>query len=426
MLLSVCKLSERSCEALASVLSSQSSSLRELDLSNNDLQDSEVKLLSAGLESPHCRLETLRLSVCKLSERSCEALASVLSSQSSSLRELDLSNNDLQDSEVKLLSAGLESPHCRLETLSLNQNKLTERCCKKLSSVLSSQSSSLRELDLSNNDLQDSGVKLLSAGLESPHCRLETLRLSGCLLTEEGCASLASALSSNPSHLRELDLSYNHPGDSGVKLLSAGLEDPHWRLDSLSVAHGGVQRLKPGVRKYACELTLDPNTAHRKLFLSEDNRKVRVREEQPYPAHPERFDYWPQLLCRNGLTGRCYWEVKRKGTVLIGVTYRGISRRGEGADCSIGGNKKSWSLSCCDDGYSAWHNNRGTDILTPPSSSSSDRVAVYLDWSAGSLSFYRVSSDSLIHIHTFHSTFTEPLYPGFWFDSSGSSVLLVR
>ncbi|XP_078145115.1 protein NLRC3-like isoform X3 [Centroberyx gerrardi] len=192
------------------------------------------------------------LSGCQLSEKSCEALASVLSSQSSSLRELDLSNNDLQDSGVKLLSAGLGSPHCRLGTLKLSSCEMSERSCEALASVLSSQSSSLRELDLSNNDLWVSGVKLLSAGLGSPHCKLETLRLSGCLLTEEGCASLASALSSNPSHLRELDLSYNHPRDSGVKLLSAGLEDPHWRLDTLSVDHGGVQMLKPGLRKCKC------------------------------------------------------------------------------------------------------------------------------------------------------------------------------
>ncbi|KAK5929005.1 hypothetical protein CgunFtcFv8_010276 [Champsocephalus gunnari] len=143
---------------------------------------------------------------------------------------------------------------------------LSERSCEALSSVLSCQSSSLRELDLSTNDLQDSGVKLLSAGLESPHCELQTLSLAGCLVTEEGCVYLASALSSNPSHMRELDLSYNYPGDSGEQLLSAGCEDPDWRLETLRMDHGGLQWLKPGLRKYACELELDTNTVNNQIF----------------------------------------------------------------------------------------------------------------------------------------------------------------
>ncbi|XP_056443973.1 NLR family CARD domain-containing protein 3-like isoform X1 [Gadus chalcogrammus] len=317
----------------------------------------------------------------------------------------------------------------------LNGCHLSERCCEALASVLSSNSSSLRELDLSTNDLQDSGVKLLSAGLGSPHCTLETLSLSGCLVTKEGCASLASALSSNPSHLRELDLSYNLPGDSGAALLSAGLEDPRWRLDTLSVEYGGVQRLKPIPQRYACELTLDPNTAHRRLSLSEDNRKVTmVREDQSHLDHPERFDYWDQVLCREVLTGRCYWEVEREernGAVYIGVTYRGITRRGEGRDRGLGLNNKSWSLECRDDSYSAMYDGRQTALPLPPAGST--RVGVYLDRPAGSLSFYRVSpggggsSDTLTHIHTFCSSFTqEDLLPGFVFSGVGSSVSLCQ
>uniref|UniRef100_A0A665UFQ4 B30.2/SPRY domain-containing protein n=1 Tax=Echeneis naucrates TaxID=173247 RepID=A0A665UFQ4_ECHNA len=418
--LSGCNLSDRSCEALSSVLSSQSSSLRALDLSNNNLQDSGVKLLCAGLEGSNCKLEGLRFVGCNLSERSCEALSSHLSSQSSSLRDLDLSNNNLQDSGVKLLFPGLKSPDCEMNRLRLRLCNLSERSCEALSSVLSSQSSCLRDLDLSNNNLQDSGVKLLSAGLKSPHCELKTLSLSGCLVSEEGCSSLASALSSNPSHLRELDLSYNHPGDSGVKLLSAGLEDPDWRLDTLRVDHGGPQSLRPGLRKYVCELELDTNTINRNLKLS-DNRKVtRLREDQSYTDHPDRFDDLSQLLCRNGLTGRCYWEVEWSGEVDISVSYRGIRRKGNSADCLFGHNNQSWSLFCSDyGGYSVCHNNRRTFLSFP---SVSNRVAVYMDCPAGSLSFYRVSSDSLIHLHTFNTTFTEPLYPGFRICSGSVSL----
>uniref|UniRef100_A0A672YP65 NACHT domain-containing protein n=1 Tax=Sphaeramia orbicularis TaxID=375764 RepID=A0A672YP65_9TELE len=314
-LLSGCNLSERSCEALSSVLRSQSTSLIHLDLSKNDLKDSGVKILSDGLKSPGCRLntlrlsgcliteegcsslvsalksdpshlrqldlscnhlgdsgqelsalledprfrlDTLRLSGCNLSERSCEALSSVLRSPSCSLIHLDLSKNDLKDSGVKILSDGLKSPGCRLDTLRLRDCNLSERSCEALSSVLRSTSCSLIHLDLSENDLKDSGVKILSDGLKSPGCRLDTLRLSGCLITEEGCSPLVSALKSNPSHLRQLDLSYNHPGDPGQEL-SALLEDPHFRLDTLrlsgcNLSERSCEALSSVLRSTSCSL----------------------------------------------------------------------------------------------------------------------------------------------------------------------------
>ncbi|KAM6893980.1 protein NLRC3-like, partial [Xenentodon cancila] len=414
--LSGCNLSEEVCAGLSSVLSSQSSSLTELDLSNNHLQDSGLEKLCPGLESPHCKLESLRLSGCNLSEEVCAGLSSVLSSQSSNLTELDLSNNHLQDSGLEKLCPGLESPHCKLESLRLSDCNLSEEVCAGLSSVLSSQSSSLTELDLSNNHLQDSGLEKLCPGLESP---------SGCLLTSDGCASLVSALSSNPSHLRELDLSYNHPGESAVKLLSAGLEDPRWRLDTLRVEPAGPRWLRPGLRKYSCQLSIDTNTVYKHIKLSDNNRKMTyVWEDQSYPDHPDRFDVYHQLLCREVLTGRCYWEVQRSRNVCISVSYRRIRRKGNSDDCVFGQNDHSWSLFCFDGGrYSVCHNKRETSSSS--SSSVSDRVAVYVDVPAGTLSFYSVSSDRLIHLHTFNTTFTEPLYPGFrfWF-RSGSSVSL--
>ncbi|XP_027881633.1 NLR family CARD domain-containing protein 3-like isoform X3 [Xiphophorus couchianus] len=364
------------------------------------------------------------LSTDELSPAQWSALGFILVSSGKDLDVFDLKKYSASEEALLRLLPVVKASNKAL----LSGCNLSERSCEALSSVLSSQSSSLRELDLSNNNLQDSGVKLLSAGLKSPNCNLETLSLTGCLVSEEGCASLASALTSNPSHLKELDLSYNHPGDSGVKLLSAGLKDPHWRLEALRVEPAGVPFLTPGpwrLKRYSCQLTIDTNTVNRNIKLSEDNRKVtRVEELQSYPDHIDRFDYWDQLLCRTGLTGRCYWEVEWRGDVDMSVSYRRIRRKGYSDDCLFGYNDHSWSLRCSDvDGYSVWHNKIKTRLS---SSSVSNRVAVYVDCPAGILSFYRVSSDSLILLHTFNTTFTEPLIPGFgfWWSRSGSSVFL--
>ncbi|XP_060769662.1 tripartite motif-containing protein 16-like [Neoarius graeffei] len=162
-----------------------------------------------------------------------------------------------------------------------------------------------------------------------------------------------------------------------------------------------------------CYLTLDPNTAHRRLILSEKNRAVRCSErEQRYSDHPERFDYWQQVLCKESMCGRCYWEVEwSRAGVSISVSYKDISRKGRGTECRFGLNNQSWRLWCSSSSLSFWHNNIKTDLRVP----SPSRIGVYVDHSAGTLSFYSVS-DTMKLLHRVHTTFTQTLYAGFWFD----------
>ncbi|XP_072546866.1 NLR family CARD domain-containing protein 3-like [Salminus brasiliensis] len=414
-------LSPGQCLALACMLLTSEEVVEELDLKKcSTLEESYRRLIPAVTV---CRRAVL--AGCDLTKDSLKAMSYALQSVNSSLKELDLSYNDLQDSGVELLSAGLKSPHCKLETLRLVMCNLNIKSCINLGSALQSVNSSLKELDLSSNDLQDSGVELLSAGLRSSHCKLEILRLSGCMVTEKGCLSLASTLKSKSSYLRELDLTCNHPGKSGMKLLFDLQEDPHCKLEKLLVQHGGINRMKPGVKKYACQLTLDPNTAHTLLSLTEENRKVEcVREEQPYPDHPDRFKYWPQVLSVESLTGRCYWEAEWSGMgTAIVVSYRGIRRKGDGYDSLFGFNDQSWSLRRFDDICCVFHNEKSIGIRLHPHQSGG--VGVYLDWLNGTLIFYGISPNTrtLSHIYTFHTTFTEPLYAGFWV-YHGSSVCL--
>ncbi|XP_027031900.2 E3 ubiquitin/ISG15 ligase TRIM25-like isoform X1 [Tachysurus fulvidraco] len=172
--------------------------------------------------------------------------------------------------------------------------------------------------------------------------------------------------------------------------------------------------------QYFCYLTLDPNTAHPQLFLSEKNRVVTLSETQQQDSdHSERFDSWPQVLCKEIVCGRCYWEVERRGVVSISISYKEINRKGMGCECLFGRNSQSWSLQYSSFSVSFWHNDIKTELRGP----SSSRIGVYVDHSAGTLSFYSVS-DTMRLLHRVHTTFTQPLYAGFCIRSYDSHVSL--
>lgn len=304
---------------------------------------------------------------------------------------------------------------------------LTDASCRFLASALTS--SSLRELDLSYNHLSGAGLELVSAMLRDPRCSLQRVR----------CAALACCQSARPgsaSALNAASPAAAQPGGTGSRLtkslpclisarnaaVPAGSEQLLSSVSSSAGAHP-ENRARPTPFLLpiadAAELSLDPNTAQTDLFLSEGNRKARRWAKQPYPDHPERFDFWAQVMSAEGLTGRCYWEAEWSGRAFIGAAYRSMSRKGSDEDSWLGKNRSSWGLNCTTDGFWAWHDGLQTALGAPPSSAR--RLGLFLDWSAGTLTFYMVAGGDLTSLHTFHSTFSEPVHAAFrlgWMDSS--------
>ncbi|XP_027893325.1 tripartite motif-containing protein 16-like [Xiphophorus couchianus] len=199
-----------------------------------------------------------------------------------------------------------------------------------------------------------------------------------------------------------------------------------WRKNLLTVTKLDVALPEPKTRveflRCLQKITLDANTASRFLLLSEGNRKVtRMNQQVFYPDHPDRFTFWPQILSRESLTGRCYWEVEWKGGgVNIAVSNKNVNRSGTSAGCSFGFNDKSWSLRCDTSSCTFWHNKRQTPVSGPVSS----RIGVYLDHRAGILCFYRISKTMTL-LHRVQTRFTQPLHAGIRL-SEGSSAEFVK
>ncbi|XP_063325640.1 tripartite motif-containing protein 16-like isoform X2 [Pelmatolapia mariae] len=202
-----------------------------------------------------------------------------------------------------------------------------------------------------------------------------------------------------------------------------------WTNISLTVTEVDVllsptePKTRAGFLKYSHEITLDPNTANTHLLLSESNRKVTVmKQNQSYSDHPDRFTHYSQVLSRESLTGRCYWEVEwRGGAVRVAVAYKNVSRTGRGGECIFGNNDRSWALLCDTNSYKFRHNKVQT-VLSGPQSS---RVGVYLDHRAGILSFYSVS-ETMTLLHRVQTTFTQPLYAGLYIWGNGDTAELIK
>uniref|UniRef100_UPI0037E9A52C NLR family CARD domain-containing protein 3-like n=1 Tax=Semicossyphus pulcher TaxID=241346 RepID=UPI0037E9A52C len=389
--------------------------------------DSCISLFQTMVEMRDSKVKDEIKEYLRLSDRSkteltplhCSALAYMLQVSKNDLDVLDLKSfNTTEEGRRRLIPAVRSSRKAILADC-----KVTAEWVEHLAFALKFPYSALRDLDLSNNDLGDSGVKQLCEGLLTQCCRLQTLRLSGCLVTEIGCAFLASALQSNPSHLIELDLSYNNPGESGEKLLSDLMNDPKCKLSILSVEHGGSHRMTPGIKKYACELTLKPYTDIKNLLISEVNRKATwPTDMQLNPDGQERFDHGIQVLCEQSLDGCCYWEVEVFGPLSVGVTYKEDEKKLNTDALRMGHNDNSWCLVCTYGGCYVLHNNKKVDVSK--SRWRSSQVGVYLDWLAGTLTFYRVSSESRTRLHTFKTMFNEPVYPAVELYSQSSAFFV--
>ncbi|XP_026016169.1 E3 ubiquitin/ISG15 ligase TRIM25-like [Astatotilapia calliptera] len=238
--------------------------------------------------------------------------------------------------------------------------------------------------------------------------------------------------STHSSSINILPLSYFEDVTAAVSETRDKLQDilrEEWTNISLTVTEEDVllspaePKTRAGFLKYSREITLDPNTAHRHLLLSEGNRKVTFMEQQQsYSDHPDRFTGCYQVLSRESLTGRCYWEVEWGwGGVCIAVTYKNIGRVGRVNECFFGRNDKSWALYWYTDNNKFRHNNVQTHLSGPPST----RVGVYLDHRAGILSFYSVS-ETMTLLHRVQTTFTQPLYAGLFLYGLGATAELIK
>ncbi|KAM4551300.1 tripartite motif-containing protein 16-like [Odontesthes bonariensis] len=394
--------------------------------------------------------------LCSVDEHKGHDTVSAAAERTERQRELEGSRQQIQqriqdaEKDVKLLQQELEAIHQSADKTEEHSQKIFSQLIR----LLQKRSSDVKQQIRSQQEAEGSRVKELQEKLEQEITELKRkdAELQQLSHTEDhsqflhSCPSVAALRgATHSSSIQIRPLRHFEDVTAAVSELRDKLQDilrEEWANISLRVAEvdvllsqpepepGPEPKPEPGPEpepesradflKYSCEITLDQNTANTQLLLSEGNRKVTyMKHPQSYSDHPDRSTGWPQVLSRESLTGRCYWEVERRGGgVIVAVAYKNISRAGWGTECGFGFNDKSWALNCFSDSYTFLYNDIKTSISGPRSS----RVGVYLDHRAGILSFYSVSGTMTL-LHRVQTTFTQPLCAGIrlYFDYGDSA-----
>ncbi|XP_014872951.1 tripartite motif-containing protein 16-like [Poecilia latipinna] len=366
--------------------------------------------------------------LCSVDEHKGHNTVSAAAERAERQRELEERRGNIQqriqdrEEDVKLLQQ-------EVEAINRSADKTvedSEKIFTKLIHLLQKRSSEVKQQIRSQQETEVSRVKDVQEKLEQEITELKRkdAELEQLSHTEDHNQFLlnypllpAPRESTHSSSINIRPLRHFEDVTAAVSELRDKLQDvlrDSWTDISLIVTEVDVLLSEPepksraGFLRYSCEITLDPNIVNTWLVLSEENRKVTwMNQDQFYSSHPDRFTGWSQVLSRESLTGRCYWEVEWRGRVYVSVAYKSISRAGSGYECLFGFNDKSWALFCSQNSFSFGHNSIWTPISAPVSS----RVGVYLDHTAGILSFYSVS-ETMTLLHRVQTRFTEPLLAG--------------
>ncbi|XP_062285571.1 tripartite motif-containing protein 16-like [Scomber scombrus] len=389
-----------------------------------------------------CRTDQQRICyLCSVEDHKDHDTVSAAAEIKERQRELEVSRQNVQqriqdrEKDVKLLQQ-------EVEAVSLSADKAvedSEKISTELIRLLQKRSSDVKQQIRSQQETEVSRVKELQEKLQQEITELKRkdTELKQLSHTEDHTQFLHNYPSlsqfSEPTDSSSINirpLRYFEDVTAAVSELRDKLQNilkEEWTNLSLTVTEVDIllSQTEPKTRdelfKYSCEITLDSNTAHTQLLLSEGNRKAKLlSHKQCYSSHRDRFTGCYQILSKESLTEHCYWEVEwRGGGGYVAVAYNNISRAGRSNECKFGNNDKSWALDCDTNGYTFWFNNISTAISGPHSS----RVGVYLDHRAGILSFYSVS-ETMTLLHRVQTTFTQPLYAGFRFNYVGDTAEL--